>query len=262
MNKKNLWMAAGFLLALISLGRTRAQSLSREYYQIRIYHCKSPGQQNQLSRYLQGSFLPAMNQLGIRPIGVFEEAQPQDTGDFPLYVLIPYMSLHQWETSPERLQALPFFKAHAGSYWEAPADDPAFRRMESILLKAFPDAPRIRVPNLKDPKSQRIYELRSYESPTEKFALNKIHMFNQGGEVNLFKRLGFHAVFYARVLSGSHMPNLMYMTTFENMDARQAHWKAFGADPVWKKLSSMPKYQNNVSRAVILFLRPLDYSQL
>ena len=32
------------------------------------------------------------------------------------------------------------------------------------------------------------------------------------------------------------MPNLMYMTSFENKAARDEHWKTFGSDPEWKKL--------------------------
>jgi hypothetical protein len=85
-------------------------------------------------------------------------------------------------------------------------------------------------------------------------------MFNEGGEVGLFKRLNFNAVFYAQVLAGNKMPNLMYMTTFENMQDREAHWKAFGDDPFWKKLSSLPEYQHNVSHADIIFLHPVAYS--
>ncbi len=87
-------------------------------------------------------------------------------------------------------------------------------------------------------------------------------MFNQGGEVALFDKLGFHAVFYASVLAGAHMPNLMYMTSFENMAARDAHWKTFGDDPTWKQLSSSPQYQHNVSHIDVLFLHPADYSEL
>jgi hypothetical protein len=87
-------------------------------------------------------------------------------------------------------------------------------------------------------------------------------MFNQGGEVTLFKRLGFNAVFYAEVLSGSHMPNLMYMTSFDNMASRDEHWKSFGNDPFWKKLVAAPEYQNNVSKADIFFLHPAEYSDL
>jgi hypothetical protein len=56
------------------------------------------------------------------------------------------------------------------------------------------------------------------------------------------------------------MPNLMYMTTFENKASRDAHWKAFSADPDWKTLSGKPEYKNNVSKNVTLFLNPAPYS--
>jgi hypothetical protein len=107
-----------------------------------------------------------------------------------------------------------------------------------------------------------VYELRSYESPTEKLHVNKVHMFNEGGEVPLFKRLGFNAVFYADVINGSHMPNLMYMTSFDNLAAREEHWKTFVADAEWKKLSALPEYQHNVSKAEIILLHAADYSDL
>jgi hypothetical protein len=85
-------------------------------------------------------------------------------------------------------------------------------------------------------------------------------MFNDGNEVALFKRLGFNAVFYAEVLAGSHMPNLMYMTTFNDKADRDRHWTAFSSDPEWKTLVATPEYQHNVSKADILFLHPTVYS--
>ena len=87
-------------------------------------------------------------------------------------------------------------------------------------------------------------------------------MFNEGGEIALFKRLGFNAIFYSEVIAGSKMPNLMYMTSFENMADRDAHWKSFSNDAEWKKISSMPEYQHNVSHIDITFLRPAEYSDL
>jgi hypothetical protein len=72
-------------------------------------------------------------------------------------------------------------------------------------------------------------------------------MFNAGGEIKLFKRLDFQAVFYADVLSGSRMPNLVYMIVFTNAAARDEHWKAFGSSPEWKAVSSDPQYRNNIS---------------
>ena len=87
-------------------------------------------------------------------------------------------------------------------------------------------------------------------------------MFNEGGEIALFRRLGFNAVFYGEVIAGSSMPNLMYMTTFKDRADRDAHWKAFSADPEWKKLSAMQEYKNNVSRNTQYFLRPVEYSDI
>ena len=85
-------------------------------------------------------------------------------------------------------------------------------------------------------------------------------MFNEGGEVDLFNRLKFNAVFYAEVLTGSRMPNLMYMTTFNNKAERDEHWKNFGSDSTWKRISVMPEYLNTVSKADIFFLRPAEFS--
>ena len=85
-------------------------------------------------------------------------------------------------------------------------------------------------------------------------------MFNEGGEIKLFKSLDFNAVFYAEVISGSTMPNLMYLTTFADMTAHDAHWNAFRDHPDWKKLSAKSEYQHTVSKSVKLLLYPTDYS--
>jgi hypothetical protein len=85
-------------------------------------------------------------------------------------------------------------------------------------------------------------------------------MFNEGGEVVLFNRLQFNAVFYSEVIAGAHMPNLIYMTTFNNKAERDEHWKNFVNDTTWKRISVMPEYLNTVSKADIFFLRPTDFS--
>ncbi len=95
--------------------------------------------------------------------------------------------------------------------------------------------------------TERVFELRSYESPTEDLSEKKIAMFNTGGEINIFKRLGFNPVFYARVISGNRMPNFMYMPVFDNVLHRNAQWKIFGSDPQWKEISAKPENENKVS---------------
>lgn len=87
-------------------------------------------------------------------------------------------------------------------------------------------------------------------------------MFNEGGEIALFKRLNFNALFYSRCIIGAHMPNLIYMTRFENMEARNEHWKTFGNDPEWKKLSSMKEYAGTVSKNETILLKAASCSEL
>jgi hypothetical protein len=120
--------------------------------------------------------------------------------------------------------------------------------------------PVFRVPKYTTAPSERIYELRSYESATEAKATKKIEMFNEGGEIGIFESVGSNAVFYGQVLLGSNKPRLMYMTTYADMKSHDEHWKAFVASEGWKKLSAMEEYKNTVTKALPYLLHPTSYS--
>jgi hypothetical protein len=235
---------------------------AREFYQLTVYHFKTDTQEKVIDNYLQQALLPALHKLNIGKVGVFKPLANDTATDKILYVFIPGHTLNGFSELMSKLSADAAFQTAGKEYIDADHATPPYSRMETILLYAFPLAPQMQSPKLQSPLKERVYELRSYESPTEKFYHNKVQMFNQGGEVDLFKRLNFNAVFYAEVIAGCKMPNLMYMTTFENMQDRDAHWKTFGDDPFWKKLSSMPEYQNNVSHADIILMHPTKYSDL
>lgn len=160
----------------------------------------------------------------------------------------------------QKLDADKAYQTDGAIYLNALHTAAPYNRIEKLITQAFPLAPTMKLPNLSAAKDQRVYELRSYESATEKIFRNKVQMFNEGDEIGLFSRLNFNAIFYSEVIAGDKMPNLMYMTSFENMADRDAHWKKFGEDAYWKKLSSMAEYQNNVSHIDITFLRPVSYS--
>jgi hypothetical protein len=234
----------------------------QEFYTVRIYQLKTAAQEERVDHYLQKAFLPALHRLGITQIGVFTPVDNDTAAIRRIYVLIPFPSLEDFLGLPGLLEKDTQYLADGKDYLDAVYSDPPYLRVESILLQAFPEMPRLQAPTLQTAHSERIYELRSYESPTERLHYNKVQMFNGGGEVGLFKKLGFNAVFYASVISGSHMPNLMYMTSFDNKVSRDQHWKTFSDDPFWKQLSGAPEYQHNVSKADILFLHPADFSDL
>ena len=247
----------------VFLGLTYSQRVfgqSQSFFEIKIYHFETEEQENLIDDYLKQAYLPALNRTGIKTVGVFKPIGNDTLADKRIYVLIPFKSVNHFVQLPDKLLKDQRFKTEGKTYLQAAYSKPPYKRIESILTKAFSDMPLLHVPQLKNSPDKRVYELRSYEAYSEEIFKNKVEMFNEGGEVILFNRLGFNAVFYASVISGSKMPNLMYMTTFEDMASRDEHWKAFSNDPEWKRLSAMEKYQKNVSKIDILFLRPTDYS--
>lgn len=234
---------------------------AQEFYEIKVYHCKAE-QEKGLDDYLQHALVPALHKLGISKTGVFKPLANDTAADKLIYVFIPLKSVEQLLSLPGLLEKDADYNTSGSAYINAPYNNPPYTRIESIFLKAFPTAPVMQLSSLTGPRTERIYELRSYESPTEKLYVNKVKMFNVGGEVPLFKRLEFNGIFYAEVINGSHMPNLMYMTSFDNIASREQHWKTFSADTEWKKLSAMPEYQHNVSKAEIILLHATEYSDI
>jgi hypothetical protein len=234
----------------------------RQYYTLSVYHFKDKEQEKILDQYFSGALLPALHRMKIVSAGVFKALANDTASDKKIYVLIPFNSAAEVQKLNDELKKDKNYQAAGQEYINAIYSAPPYTRMETIILYAFPLAPRLQLPELKAAKNERVYELRSYESATEKVFQSKVNMFNDGDEIGLFKRLGFNGVFYSEVIAGPRMPNLMYMTTFENMADRESHWKAFSNDAQWKKLTSLPEYQNNVQHADIIFLRPTDYSDI
>jgi hypothetical protein len=250
------------LLLFTAPGFTAPHAAGKEVYEIKVYRYKTSAQEKGIDDYLQYIFIPSLHKAGIAKIGVFKPLANDTAAEKVLYVFIPFKSLEQWHTLAVSRRDEPAAGAPGAAYTNAAYTDIPYTRMESIVLEAFPLATQMQLPVLNGPHEEHIYELRSYESPTEKYNDSKVRMFNAGGEIALFKRLGFNGIFYAEVLSGSHMPNLMYMTSFDNKQARDDHWKAFGNDDEWKKLKALPEYQNNVSRAEVVLCHAAPYSDL
>ena len=232
----------------------------REYYQLTVYHFSNGDQEKAIDGFLKNAYLPAMHRNNFKSIGVFKLIANDTAADKRIYVLVPLKNIEQVDVVATKLLLDKDYLKNGKDYLDAAFSNTPYVRMENILLKAFELAPKMNLPKLTSTKTGRVYELRSYESGTEKLYRNKVEMFNQGGEIKLFERLNFNAIFYGEVLSGSRMPNLMYMTSFENREDRDAHWKTFGGDAEWKTLSALPKYQKNVSRIDIMLLNPTEYS--
>jgi NIPSNAP len=257
--KKSIRLTFSFIL-MISTFNTNAQ---RDIYEIRVYKFKSATQETTTDNYLKDAYMPAMHRLGIKQIGVFKPVSNDTASVKKIIVFSQYISPDVWSRTKSNLETDPVYVNAAKPFIDADTSQLPFTRVESTILEAFPDQPKL-IPTKLKSNPDALYELRSYESPTEELHRIKVDMFNAGGEIILFKRLDFQAVFYGDVLSGSQMPNLVYMVVFSNAEDRQAKWKQFGDSQEWKTISTDPKYRNNVSvsRIESTLMHRTSYSDL
>ncbi len=228
----------------------------REFYQLRRYTLQSGPQVAMTEKYISEALIPALAKKS-GPIGAFRLDIGPETPTF--YVLIPIREPAMAATLEiELVQDADYVKA-AEPFWSAPATSPGFLRIDSSLLVAFEGWPRITPPA----KGKRIFQLRTYESPSYRDHIVKVQMFHSG-EFEIFKNAGFQMVFFGDTLIGQRMPSLTYMVSFADSAELDAKWTVFRNDPAWKKLSADPRFafEAIVSNITNLVLSPLAASQI
>jgi hypothetical protein len=234
-----------------------------EYYELRRYHLRRGPSQQLVDEYLRAAAVPAWQRAGTGPTGVFSVMIGSNSPSF--YVLLTHRNLDAFASVPERLADDAEYQKAGAAYLNVTAANPAFLRIETSLMRAFDGMPRLELPfgGGQNGRRSRIFELRTYESHSEKAAKKKIEMFNTG-EIPIFRRAGLQPVFFGETLVGPNMPNLTYMLVYEDMAAHDKQWSAFSSDPEWKKLSTAPGYTDPeiVTNISNLYLRPTAYSQI
>ena len=131
----------------------------------------------------------------------------------------------------------------AAPFWSAPASAPPFDRVESSLMLAFEGFPKLVVPPVTAQHGKRVFQLRTYESPTIQDHIIKVDMFHHG-EFDIFQKAGFWNVFFGDTLIGPRLPQLIYMVSFPDISEVDVKWDAFLGHPDWKKLAALPKYSS------------------
>lgn len=245
------------VLAQNARGQDSDASAGREVYELGRYQFRNGPGPKIVHEYFRDAAIPALNRAGVSPVGVFNGmVGPENPST---WVLIPFPSFKDISDIVQKLEHDEEFKSRAAAYLNASAAQPAYVRSETFLLEAFEGFPRVVAP----PKKPRIFELRTYENPSEKANETKLKMFNTA-EIAIFQRTGLTPVFFGNAMVGSHMPQLTYMLTFDNLADREKKWGVFGSDPAWHKLSTTPGYTDpeiitNISN---IFLSPAEFSQI
>jgi len=259
MDRRKFIAASLATSALAAAPAVEAQSPAtrpRQLYQLRRYTLQTGPQVAMTEKYISEALIPALdNKAG--PIGAFRLDVGPETPTF--YVLIPILAPAMAGALELELNQNETYVKAAEHFWNAPASSPAFLRMDSSLLVAFEGWPRITPPA----KGKRIFQLRTYESPSYRDHILKVQMFHSG-EFEIFTNAGFQPVFFGDTLIGQRMPSLTYMLSFADSADLDAKWAVFRNDPAWKKLSADPRFafEAIVSNITNLVLSPLAASQI
>ena len=263
--QRRQFLAASLATSALAFARdAQAQSASssaREYYQLRQYKMENGPQTKLTGSYFADALIPALTKMGFGPVGAFSVSIGPETPTY--YLLIPGSSVEALVTADLHLAEDADFQKAAEAFWNAPASAPSFHRVESSLMIAFEGWPKLTLPPAPATKGKRIYQMRTYESPSYRDHVRKVEMFHKG-EFDFFKAAGLHSVFYGDVLIGPRLPALTYMLGLDSLEELNGKWEAFSSNPDWKKLSADPRYgfEPTVSNITNLILTPLGSSQI
>jgi hypothetical protein len=263
--KRRQFLAASIATSAVALaGDAAAQApaaSSREFYQMRRYSLMSGPQLKLTENYFGSALIPALSRMGMGPVGAFKLDIGQDTPAY--YALIPGSSVEALAELDLRLAKDADFMKAAEPFWNAASTAPAFQRVEISLMAAFEGWPKVTPPAAAANNGKRIFQLRTYESPSNGEHVRKVEMFHSG-EFEIFLKAGFHPVFFGDKLFGERMPNLTYMLSFTDTAELEAKWDVFRNDTAWKKLSTSPRfaYDQIVTNISNVMLSPLSSSQI
>lgn len=234
---------------------------SNQYYELRFVQLRNSkaNQQRRMTELLEKHHLPMTQRLGIGPVGYFQVYLGPDSPK--LVTLATYNSLADLESKRAAMRGDAAWRKAAeelGSADQAPYD-----RQEVWLLRAFDGMPKLEMPPAGEAQTSHLFDLRTYESESERDSDEKIRMFDTE-EIKIFRRCGIHPVFFGKTLFGSKIPNLTYLVRYADLDARSAAWAKFGEDADWKRIRVQPGWSDAeiVSNVSNTFLRPLPFSPI
>lgn len=261
------FLAASTLAVFGATVASRADSAEgaseRQFFELRTYHFTTVQKQKEYEQFLTEAGIPAYNRAGVEPVGVWKLLARDNPNmrlageDTNLHVFLTHKNIESVVTLESRLAKDEQLQTAGAAILRNPRL-PAYTRYESTLLLAMEGAPTVQLP----PKTDtRVFELRTYESPNNERALNKLEMFN-AGEFEIFKKAGMPGVFFGGAIVGQNLPQLTYMVVHQKREDVEKNWDAFKNVPEWKKLTVDPSYKYNVSKVHNPFLRPAAGSQI
>jgi hypothetical protein len=215
-------MLPSSLLAAAAPAKTR-------FYVLEQYYLENGTQPGRIHDFFSKVLLPAMERVHKGPKIVLEALMAPH---------MPQVAFIAGVESPDQIwsisKTLFADKEFSRGFDQWEAGEPPFVSSSAKLLEAAPYSPEIVVPE-KPPATPRVFELRTYHSPTARQG-KALHERFAGAEIKIFHRVGVHPLFYTSTVFGPDRPNLTYLIPFDTLAAREKAWNAFGADEEWLRV--------------------------
>lgn len=237
---------------------TGDKPMSTSYFEFFYIHMQNGSQTPRMAKWLENRLLPICQKHGFGPMGFFTVAVGPNLPS--TLIIFSYPSLAEMETLWGKLNSDPDY---AAAVEEVEKDEPSFYRAESMLLRSTPFCPPLIATPAGEPP-HKLYELRTYESPTNR-QLGYLHdRFGNAGEIDIFHKSGIHPILYADTVFGPNQPNMAYLIPFESEAHREKAWAAFGADPDWVKIrDESVRHGGDIVRNITnMFLSPTSFSMI
>jgi len=259
----------GFLAVAVAVAAMGAVAVraadDRQVIELRTFTFASEEKLQIYAGLLEKGVIPALNRAGCKPVGAFRMLKADnpklnlEADPLKIYVVVPHASAEDFLAVGAKMGADPDILNVVRPVLDTPIKDPIYLRFETQLMRGFKNCPAVSAP-AKGP--DRVAQLRIYESHNCEKAAKKVAMFNEGGEIGIFRRVGMNPVLFGQSLAGTLLPNLTYMLAFDSPAAMDGAWLKFRADPEWIKLKDDPAYKDTVSNISNFVLRPLPGSQI
>ena len=214
-----------------------------EIYELRTYELSWGGNRTALTNYLNDVEQPFVKSHGANHFMNFVESGKGLPSQIWTLISFPDFSSYQ-NAFTGRLSK--DFAAQAQEYSDA---GQTYTRITSSLLYAFDGLKQMKTPI----DGASLFELRIYEGMNEDAVRRKTIMFNDE-ELALFYKVDLNPIFFGSMMVGEHVPSLVYMLNYRDMEHRDQAWDAFLKHPEWDAMKNKPLYANTVSNIRRVFL--------
>jgi hypothetical protein len=251
--------SAGLAALTATTALAADEPAKKEYLEVRKYTVKDAEKRAKFVDILDKALIPALNRQGIKPVGILLPAANDEKYALNVFVVIPHKTMDSFINANGKLVADTAYRKDAAPIFETNSKNPVYTDCETFFLNTFPTAPVLETPPL---GPDRRYQLRLYRSFNIERNAAKVRMFDQGGELPLFRETGMNPIFFGDIIAGTRLPALLYMLGFASAAKQDEAWKTFIEHPKWAEIKGKSEYADTATEIENVVLFPSPGSQL